>query len=79
MQIKKELAERIVELPDIYDSIAKKTKQLDNVVEFYNAFVQFTLGKPHCGGCVPMIKYIISKYLLTSHCIGLNSLIITAF
>ncbi|KAK0160144.1 hypothetical protein PV328_007580 [Microctonus aethiopoides] len=59
--IKKELCERIVDLPDIYDRIVKKTMNLDKVVEFYTAFVELTLGRAHDGGCVPMIQYINDK------------------
>jgi hypothetical protein len=61
IKIKRELMENINDLPDIYDKIAKKTKALDNVVAFYTAFVEFTLGHQHNGGCVPMIKYVIGN------------------
>lgn len=59
MQIKQELAEKVKELPDIYEKISKKTKFLDKAVEFYSAFVNYTLGRQHDGGCVPMVKYVI--------------------
>ena len=62
-QMKKELAERVKELPDIYQSVAKKTKSIANVVEFYNAFVEYTLGKSHNGGCVPIVNYVIGKLI----------------
>ncbi|KOC65049.1 CDK5 regulatory subunit-associated protein 3, partial [Habropoda laboriosa] len=57
--IKQELAEKVKELPDIYENIAKKTKSLEKAVEFYCGFVEYTLGRQHDGGCVPMVKYII--------------------
>lgn len=62
-QIKKELVERVKELPDIYQSVAKKTKSIANVVEFYNAFVEYTLGRSHNGGCVPIVNYVIGKLI----------------
>ena len=61
VKIKKELSERVQELPDIYGKIAKNVKTLDNVVEFYIAFVEFTLGRQHNGGCTPMVKYVIGN------------------
>lgn len=61
ISIKRELVELIKELPPIYDLVAKKTKTLKEVVEFYEAFVDFTFGRPYTGGCVPMIKYLIGK------------------
>ncbi|XP_058788895.1 CDK5RAP3-like protein isoform X2 [Phymastichus coffea] len=66
-KIKKELIERIVELPQIYEKVAKKVKTLNNVVEFYTAFVEFTLGNQHSGGCVPMVKYIMDKGNTTTY------------
>lgn len=59
--IKKELVERLAELPEIYQRVAKKTKSLGNVVEFYNAFVEFTLGRKHSGGCIPLVQYIVGE------------------
>lgn len=61
VKIKKELTERIVELPEIYNRIAKKVQALKEVVDFYTAFVKFTLGNQHNGGCVPMVKYVIGE------------------
>ncbi|XP_033216908.1 CDK5 regulatory subunit-associated protein 3 isoform X2 [Belonocnema kinseyi] len=66
-QIKKELVERVKELPDIYQSVAKKTKSIGNVVEFYNAFVEYTLGRSHNGGCVPIVNYVIEKGNTTTY------------
>lgn len=62
--LKKELTERVCELPEMYDLIAKNIKAIDNVVEFYNAFVDFTFGEHQNGGCVPMVKYLIGKNLI---------------
>lgn len=58
---RKELTEKVVELPGIYQSVAAKTKGLDKVVEFYSAFVEFTLGRQYDSNCVSMIKYIIGE------------------
>ncbi|XP_012260611.2 CDK5 regulatory subunit-associated protein 3 [Athalia rosae] len=66
-RIKRELMERVKELPEIYERLVKKTKAIDNVVEFYSLFVEFTLGRQHDGGCVPMIKYIIDKGNTTTY------------
>lgn len=51
--------EKVKELPDIYQKVAEKTKDLDKVVEFYSAFVVFTFGRQYDGGCVSIIKYMI--------------------
>lgn len=75
--IKKELCERIVDLPDIYDEIVKKTMNLEKVVEFYTAFVELTLGRAHDGGCVPMIQYINGKnwfFFSTQHNLSFNKI-----
>lgn len=66
-QIKLELTEKVKELPEIYEKIAKKIKSLEKVVEFYCAFVNYTLGRQHDGGCVPMVKYIIDKGNTTTY------------
>ncbi|XP_043269000.1 CDK5 regulatory subunit-associated protein 3 [Venturia canescens] len=66
-RIKRELAERIVELPEIYEKIAEKSKSLDDVVEFYEAFVAFTLGLQQSRGRVSMVKYLIDKGNTTTY------------
>lgn len=66
-KIKRELVEKIKELPGVYDNVSKKTKQLVNVVEFYEAFVEFVAGQIHDCGCVPMIKYVIEKGNTTTY------------
>lgn len=66
-KIKRELVEKIKELPSVYDKVSKKTKSLKNVVEFYEAFVEFVAGKIHDCGCVPMIKYVIEKGNTTTY------------
>ncbi|CAK9823607.1 CDK5RAP3-like protein [Anthophora retusa] len=65
--IKQELAEKVKELPEIYEKIAKKVKSLEKAVEFYCGFVNYTLGRQHDGGCVPMVKYIIDKGNTTTY------------
>jgi len=57
-----ELMDKVKELPEIYQKIAQKTKNLDKVVEFYSAFVEFTFGQQYDGNCVPMIKYVIGMF-----------------
>ncbi|CAL7938675.1 unnamed protein product [Xylocopa violacea] len=66
-QIKQELGEKVKELPEIYEKIAKKTKSLEKATEFYCSFVNYTLGRQHDGGCVPMIKYVIDKGNTTTY------------
>ncbi|KOX75784.1 CDK5 regulatory subunit-associated protein 3, partial [Melipona quadrifasciata] len=66
-QIKQELAEKVKELPEIYDKIAEKTKSLEKAVEFYCGFVNYTLGREHDGGCVPLVKYVIDKGNTTTY------------
>lgn len=61
---RRELMEKVKELPEIYQKIAEKTKSLDKVVEFYGAFVEFTFGQQYDGSCVPMIKYVIGMLLI---------------
>ncbi|KAJ8670554.1 hypothetical protein QAD02_001813 [Eretmocerus hayati] len=66
-KIKKELMERIKELPELYEKVTTKFESLKNVVEFYSAFVQFTLGNEHDGNCVPILKYLIDKGNTTTY------------
>lgn len=60
-KIKKELVDRVTELPEIYRRLADRSKSIENVIEFYSLFVEFTLGRQHDGGCVPMVKYVIGE------------------
>ncbi|XP_011136240.1 CDK5 regulatory subunit-associated protein 3 isoform X1 [Harpegnathos saltator] len=65
---RKELMEKVKELPAIYQSVVEKTRSLDKVVEFYSAFVEFTLGRRYDGNsCVSMIKYVIEKGNATTY------------
>ncbi|XP_054009160.1 CDK5 regulatory subunit-associated protein 3 [Hylaeus anthracinus] len=66
-QIKQELAEKIKELPEIYEKIGKKVKLIEKAVEFYCGFVNYTLGRQHDGGCVPMLKHVIDKGNTTTY------------
>ncbi|KZC07753.1 CDK5 regulatory subunit-associated protein 3, partial [Dufourea novaeangliae] len=65
--IKQEVAEKVKELQEIYDKIAKKAKSVDKAAEFYCGFVNYTLGRQHDGGCVPMLKYVIDKGNTTTY------------
>ncbi|XP_060829131.1 CDK5 regulatory subunit-associated protein 3 [Bombus pascuorum] len=66
-QIKRELSEKVKELPEIYEKIAEKIKSLEKVVEFYCGFVNYTLGRQYDDGCVPMIQYIVDKGNTTTY------------
>lgn len=66
-KIKQELAEKVSELPEIYEKIAEKTKSIEKAIEFYGAFVEYTLGRQHDGGCLPMLKYVIDKGNTTTY------------
>lgn len=57
--VRRELMEKVKELPDIYQRIAEKTKNLDKIVEFYCAFVEFTFSQQYDGNTVPIIKHVI--------------------
>ncbi|XP_011703534.1 PREDICTED: CDK5 regulatory subunit-associated protein 3 [Wasmannia auropunctata] len=59
--VRRELMDKVKELPEIYQKVAEKTKSLDKVVEFYSAFVEFTFGQQYDSDCVSMIKYVIDK------------------
>jgi len=59
--IRRELTEKVKELPNIYERIAEKTKSLDKIVEFYCAFMEFTLLQ-QCDNTVPVIKHVIGTY-----------------
>ena len=66
-QIKHELAEKLKELPVIYEKIAEKAKLAKGAVEFYCDFVNYTLGRQHDNGCVSMAKYVIEKGNTTTY------------
>ncbi|KAG5311500.1 CK5P3 protein, partial [Acromyrmex insinuator] len=59
--VRRELIDKLKELPEIYQKVAEKTKCLDKVVEFYSAFVEFTFDQQYDSDCVSMIKYVIEK------------------
>jgi len=63
--IRRELMEKVKELPNIYQRIAEKTKNLDKIVEFYCTFVEFTFGQ-QCDNSVPVVKHVIGTYKLES-------------
>ncbi|XP_034933586.1 CDK5 regulatory subunit-associated protein 3 [Chelonus insularis] len=65
--IKKELVDLIVELPQIYTEVVKKCQSLREAVEFYSAFIHFVLGRYHDGGCVPIVQYVIDKGNTTTY------------
>ncbi|XP_070162322.1 CDK5 regulatory subunit-associated protein 3 [Polyergus mexicanus] len=59
--VRHELMEKVKELPEIYQRVAEKTKNLNKIVEFYSAFVEFTFGQQYDSNCVSVIKYLIEK------------------
>ncbi|XP_029154958.1 CDK5 regulatory subunit-associated protein 3 [Nylanderia fulva] len=59
--VRRELMEKVKELPEIYQRVVEKTKSLNKVVEFYSAFVEFTFGQQYDSNCVSVVKYIIEK------------------
>lgn len=61
--VRRELMDKVKELPEIYQKVAEKTKSLDKVVEFYSAFVEFTFGQQYDSDCVSMIKYVIGTFV----------------
>jgi hypothetical protein len=63
--IKRELVNLITELPDIYSKLADSFKTLAQAVEFYTEFVKFIFGKEHPGGCVPLLTYMIGKFIFS--------------
>lgn len=56
-KIKKELVERLQELPDIYDKIGKSLKPLKPAIELYNAFVKYMLGD--ASEVLPLLQYVV--------------------
>lgn len=60
--VRRELMEKVKELPEIYQRVAEKTKSLNKVVEFYSSFVEFTFGQQYDSNCVSVIKYVIGMF-----------------
>ncbi|XP_071942675.1 CDK5 regulatory subunit-associated protein 3-like [Antedon mediterranea] len=63
-KIKTELTQLVSDLPLIYDKILSKTKKLDKVSEFYEAFVQFTVENQESGAVdkfpiCPTLRYML--------------------
>lgn len=63
--VRRELMEKVKELPEIYQRVTEKAKSLNKVVEFYSAFVEFTFGQQYDSNCVSIIKYVIG--MLQNH------------
>lgn len=62
--VRRELMDKINELPKIYQNVVEKTKSLDKIVEFYSAFVEFTFGQQYDSDCVSVIKYVIGTFVI---------------
>ncbi|CAH0723953.1 unnamed protein product, partial [Brenthis ino] len=56
-KIKKELVERLQELPEIYDKIGKSLKPLKPAIELYSAFVKYILGE--ASEVLPLLQYVV--------------------
>ncbi|CAK1579094.1 unnamed protein product [Parnassius mnemosyne] len=57
-KIKKELVERLKELPEIYDKIGKSLKPLLPAVELYSAFTKYIIGE-HAPKVLPLVQYMV--------------------
>ncbi|XP_063230734.1 CDK5 regulatory subunit-associated protein 3 [Bacillus rossius redtenbacheri] len=66
-RIKRELAERVRELPSALAAVAGKMKSLDPAVRLYSQFVQFVLGSEYQGGVVPLLRHVIENGNTTTY------------
>ncbi|CAH2085801.1 unnamed protein product [Euphydryas editha] len=57
-KIKRELVERLKELPEIYDKIGKSLKPLQPAIELYSAFTKYILGE-QASEVLPLLKYVV--------------------
>lgn len=66
VHVKKELVDRLSELPELHSILAEQiVTDLPPAVEYYVELVKFILGNQHQGGTLPLLKFIIgiSLYL----------------
>ncbi|XP_075233414.1 CDK5 regulatory subunit-associated protein 3 [Lycorma delicatula] len=54
--IRKELIERIAQLPDIYEKISSNISTMKPAVDYYLAFTAYTIGQEI--GSIPLLKYL---------------------
>ncbi|XP_060802008.1 CDK5 regulatory subunit-associated protein 3 [Amyelois transitella] len=57
-KIKRELVDRLMELPEIYDKIGKSLKPLLPAIELYTAFTKYILGE-RATEVLPLLQYVI--------------------
>lgn len=59
-KIKRELVERIQELPEIYDKIGKSLKPLLPAIELYSAFTKYMLGEK-ATEVLPLLQFVVER------------------
>ncbi|XP_026727222.1 CDK5RAP3-like protein [Trichoplusia ni] len=59
-RIKKELVDRLQELPEIYDKIGKNLKPLQPGIELYSAFSKYILGDK-ATEVLPLLQYVVDN------------------
>ncbi|XP_023934822.1 CDK5RAP3-like protein [Bicyclus anynana] len=57
-KIKRELVERLQELPEIYDKIGKSLKPVQPAIELYSAFTKYILGE-QASDLLPLLQYVV--------------------
>ncbi|KPI99454.1 CDK5RAP3-like protein [Papilio xuthus] len=57
-KIKKELVERLQELPELYDKIGKSLKPILPAIELYSAFTKYVLGD-EASQVLPLLKFMV--------------------
>ncbi|XP_033625343.1 CDK5 regulatory subunit-associated protein 3-like [Asterias rubens] len=65
-KVKRELLEKVKTLPETFSAITEKVVDLSHVMEFYDTFVQFTIGSCDESGqskieVLPMLKFILEN------------------
>lgn len=61
--IKKELAELLGSLPQMYSEVTKQMKGLKDAAALYQSFVGQMISASSGESCLPVLKYIIGKSL----------------
>ncbi|XP_039750641.1 CDK5 regulatory subunit-associated protein 3 isoform X3 [Pararge aegeria] len=57
-KIKRELVERLQELPEIYDKIGESLKPLQPAIDLYSAFTKYILGD-QASDLLPLLQYVV--------------------
>ncbi|RZF46398.1 hypothetical protein LSTR_LSTR014644 [Laodelphax striatellus] len=66
-KMKKELINRLSQLPEVYDKITKEVKNLKKVIEYHSALLGHTNPNFDKNSSVPIIKYIIETGNTTTY------------